>query len=522
MWTHAYINGNGILQSRGEGIAVGIPKLTINRSYTLSFFKKIYTDFNWGAPDIDNYYIVLLKCADFNALRVFGENYNIPTIPANAQIIYQESHANNLDWKNVTQSFTANDEYDVLWIFPRNTTTNIPGETLWAWFEIAYPEIRDNVNCIPPTCTTPTVTPTGPIDYHYLWESPWIGKALTSSTITGNQWYRNGTAIPNANTPIYIAKEAGNYYTKVGNCTSNTVSISGYPYYASPPQFGQHIIPVQSSGYYCLNASAPIKQFDMGSTASYTWNTNPYPWIPSSLYINPSTYNIHSPNATLVVGNIGGTFDIQGTADLNGTEKILDYTLLLTPQSTPQNLTVCASSIKYFGPPAYGTLPGSSGFTSEFYDFGPNGTIVSPAIYAGLSQVTIPGNSPLSNYIGVQFSGNSYVKFEASYSWGGCYNETLWNVTTLSGCFAEGNNSTTQSLLTIYPNPAINQVNIVSSESLIKEVEVFGLFNNLLLKIYGNKSKKVNANISNLQPGVYNCRITTNKGIENQKLIIKR
>jgi hypothetical protein len=29
-------------------------------------------------------------------------------------------------------------------------------------------------------------------------------------------------------------------------------------------------------------------------------------------------------------------------------------------------------------------------------------------------------------------------------------------------------------------------------------------------------------NLADLQPGIYNCRITTEKGIENQKLIIKR
>ena len=520
-------DGNGNLTTFGEGIAVGIPALTSGSTYSLSLFKRFFSVGAYGGPDIDDFYVVLLKCNIFNSIRRYGEDYTIPAIPTiGAQVIYHETDVNNTSWQSITQSFVANDSYNVVWIFPKLTTTIPgipPGLALESWLEVAYPEIKDIAICVPPPCTNPTITPSGPIDYHYLWESQWIGKSLSSSALTGNQWYKNGTAIPNANAPIYIAKEAGNYYTKVGSCTSNTVSITGYPYFASPPQFGQHIIPVQSSGYYCLNTNAPIQQFNLGSSAIYTWNTNPYPWVPSSLSINPSSYNIHSPNATLVIGNIGGTFDIQGTADLNGTEKVLDYTLLLTQQSTPQNLTVCASTIKYFGPPAtYGALPGSSGFTSEFYDFGATGTIVSPTIYAGLHQVTIPGNSPLSNYIGVQFSGNSYVKFEASYSWGGCYSETLWNVTTLSGCFAGGSNSNSQSSSLIYPNPASNQLTISSTERIIKGVEIFGLFNNSILKVSGNNAKRLNTNISSLQPGVYNCRITTDKGIENQKLIIKR
>ncbi len=272
----------------------------------------------------------------------------------------------------------------------------------------------------------------------------------------------------------------------------------------------------------------------MGSSATYTWNTNPYPWVPSSLSINPSTYNINSPSATLVIGNIGGTFTIQGTASLNGTEKVLDYHLLLTPQSSPQNLTVCASSTNYFGPPdsnPVGSLPGSSGFTWEYYDFGPNSIITfpNPSTYpdpsdpTNIHKIRIPGNSPLSNYIAVKFIGTSYVKFQASYSWGGCYNETLWNVTTISGCFTEGNNNSNNSLAsTIYPNPASNQINITSTNAIIKEVEIFGLFNNSILKIMGNKSKMVATNISILQEGIYTCRITTDKGVENQKLIIKR
>lgn len=40
MWARAYMNSSGTIISEGEGIAVGIPHLITNRSYTISFFKK--------------------------------------------------------------------------------------------------------------------------------------------------------------------------------------------------------------------------------------------------------------------------------------------------------------------------------------------------------------------------------------------------------------------------------------------------------------------------------------------------
>ncbi|HQW83645.1 MAG TPA: T9SS type A sorting domain-containing protein [Ferruginibacter sp.] len=502
-----YPEGNHDIQNKFVGIFVSFPEL-INVS-----------NFNAGSapnPTPPNCNVTIgpttPNCGPTGAVyKWYGPNNQIITAPQSQQIQVDASDLNN------TGVWTLG------MLLPNAVSTNNTCSEQQINQEPMVFSQTINVPFCQGQCTTPFINPIGPIDYYYFWESEWIGKQLTSSATSGNQWYRNNVAIPNAVTSTYNAKEAGNYYVKVETCTSNIVSIIGHPYYESPPQFGQHIIPVaQSPGYYCLNTSGPIKLFNLGSSANYTWNTNPYPWIPSSLTINPSTYNIHSPNASLTVGNIGGTFDIQGTANLSGEEKILDYHLLLTPQTTGESRTVCANSINYFGAPAYyGTLPGSTGFTYETYDFGPNGTIVSPALYAGFQVVTIPGNSPLSNNFGVQFSGNSYFKFDANYFWGGCYSETPWNITVLTGCFDGGNNSLKQSPTTIYPNPATDQLSFISSDA-IKEVEIFSVFNNLIFKIKGNNSKTLTSNIANLPPGLYNCRITTIKNVENQKLIIKR
>jgi Secretion system C-terminal sorting domain len=73
----------------------------------------------------------------------------------------------------------------------------------------------------------------------------------------------------------------------------------------------------------------------------------------------------------------------------------------------------------------------------------------------------------------------------------------------------------------IYPNPTSNQITITSNEP-ISYIEISDLMNPTLKKIKVNGTKSVIINVFDLNPGVYNCKITTSKGVENQKLIIKR
>ncbi len=46
--------------------------------------------------------------------------------------------------------------------------------------------------------------------------------------------------------------------------------------------------------------------------------------------------------------------------------------------------------------------------------------------------------------------------------------------------------------------------------------------NPILKRIRVNNIKSVTVTLSDLNPGIYNCRITTAKGTENQKLIINK
>lgn len=78
--------------------------------------------------------------------------------------------------------------------------------------------------------------------------------------------------------------------------------------------------------------------------------------------------------------------------------------------------------------------------------------------------------------------------------------------------------STPQSTtFTVYPNPAVEQVNIQLKEDDI--LEHVTIFNNLGQLVYSGNSSVVN--VSNLLQGVYSIEVTTNSGRATQNLVIK-
>src|SRR5581483_4040667 len=68
-----------------------------------------------------------------------------------------------------------------------------------------------------PVPATPTVTPGGPTTF-----CPGGSVTLTSSSATGNQWYRNGNILTGENGQQYIANMSGSYTVTVtaSGCTS--------------------------------------------------------------------------------------------------------------------------------------------------------------------------------------------------------------------------------------------------------------------------------------------------------------
>jgi Secretion system C-terminal sorting domain len=73
----------------------------------------------------------------------------------------------------------------------------------------------------------------------------------------------------------------------------------------------------------------------------------------------------------------------------------------------------------------------------------------------------------------------------------------------------------------IYPNPAASLITIEST-SIIQSILISNELGLLSKSVRSRGKKTISISITDLKSGVYNCQIVTEKGIENQKLIIKQ
>lgn len=610
----------------GEGIVTGIPKLTPGKKYAFSMFKRYFSEPQAPTIDLDNFYIVLLRCADYLPLRT--SEHIIPVIPNGSQVIYCERDLTNNTFQRVLQTFTALDEYDIVWIFPKELTY-VAGTTKQSWLEIAkfemisidnfsagpppnptFPNcnvtlgpstpncgvegaiftwygpsgqiipvpsnnqqiqvnagsslntgnwilkmvvpnvVTTNNNCSNPgivqasvnvplcsACTPPIIAPAGPIDYYYLWEA---GSGKYTFTTTSNgilQWYVDGQAINGAtgNSFTYTFSAAVHSVKVNSNgCFSTPTIINFYPYgdcpqspFPLPPNSpkNNHCWPagIITPLYYCQNGISNLQAFDLGPNATYTWNiSNDLPG--NVIYLNLLSQNQN--NASVAVSSTGGlTYapnKIYAKSVLNGYVKVFDYYVLIPPnirnayQTCNNGVGVC--------------YVGISGFDNETYTFpGVITSVSNPAYQSSVGTNTLNCSGVLPNYFQVKFSNPTFVNnFTVSHTnnnyAGDCFNQTVYMYMAPSPCFAPLQNPdefTQKQLTTIFPNPANNQVTITSNES-IKYIEISDLMNPILKRIKVNNPKSTIVDVSDLNPGIYNFKITTSKGTENQKLIIKR
>ena len=78
----------------------------------------------------------------------------------------------------------------------------------------------------------------------------------------------------------------------------------------------------------------------------------------------------------------------------------------------------------------------------------------------------------------------------------------------------KGTSSVSDELI-VYPNPATDLINIVSS----KEIKNISVFNNVGQTVYRGNETQIN--INNFESGVYIIRIETCNGIETHKVTVK-
>jgi Carboxypeptidase regulatory-like domain/Putative Ig domain/FG-GAP-like repeat/Ig-like domain CHU_C associated len=146
------------------------------------------------------------------------------------------------------------------------------------------------VNPIPPT---PTITPGGPTTF-----CDGGSVTLTSSSVSGNQWYQGGTAITGATNQTYIATTSGDYTVKVTSvgCTSapsavTTVTVNPIP--ATPT------ITPGGPTTFCEGGSVTLTSSSASGNQWYL-NGNPIGGATNQMYSATA-----SGNYTVVVTSLG-------------------------------------------------------------------------------------------------------------------------------------------------------------------------------------------------------------------------
>lgn len=389
------------------------------------------------------------------------------------------------------------------------------------------PNTTDQVTVI--VGAPPQVTPAGPVDYYYLWENGMakMGLTLTSAPQSSYQWYRNGVLLEGETAQTYKAKTDGAYTVRNAGCESNAVTFRGHPYGYDQVNIGETIYPagINSPLYYCYNSTNVIRQFDLGPAATYAWETYTEGARPQ-LSLNTSGYDIHSPQAEVIINpdNTGITSVLGYAVQPDGYVKAMEFNHhYYTPYTSAPSYACIDVTLPVQNSSFSRNIdPGASGFDWETYDAGPTGTIITPdpALYpdpadpANRHKIRIPGKHLYAGGIRIAFSSLPATLYKYFYSDNGdCYRETKNYTEYCRGGFEHA--------ISLYPNPAKNSVTITAPDEILS-IEISGINSPVqkqtLQKNSGTKTLQVN--IFAYRPGIYNCRITTIKGIFNEKLVI--
>lgn len=135
MWASATNRGEGIIGNLTCGVPVTCPwPIRAGHTYILSFYRQFMPEPRNGAPSLDEVNVYLMNCAQLPGTW----QQTIPAIPAGAQQIYCETNITGTGVARISVQFTAQNDYQLLWIFPRHNSTG--GQ---AWLNVAMPEITE-------------------------------------------------------------------------------------------------------------------------------------------------------------------------------------------------------------------------------------------------------------------------------------------------------------------------------------------------------------------------------------------
>jgi Secretion system C-terminal sorting domain len=132
-----------------EGIVQQIAPLKPGEKYLLSFFKKTFYFQGVPASPVQNFRIILMHCSDYNNFNT--NSYEPPAIPVNSQVIYCDDNVNNLSWQQITTCFSAQQAFNMIWIYPiQNDVSN-------ANLFFSYPELISVNNFTAGSSPNPTL-----------------------------------------------------------------------------------------------------------------------------------------------------------------------------------------------------------------------------------------------------------------------------------------------------------------------------------------------------------------------------
>ncbi len=532
-----------------ESVLQKIPTLSTTKTYTLNF-QKMYKSwlelpppYNTDFP-VGSFRIVLMHCNNY-AATFLPISYAPPTPPTNSQTIYCEIDVHNSNWQEVFFKFTPNDNYNLMWIFP-DTDHTFPLKQ--SGLLATIPELIDVTDFTAGSAPTPTtgncivtIGPTTPNCVPTTAVLKWNGPNGQVITAPATQKIQVDASIP-VNQGTWILKlEMPNAFTTNSQCGIQNPVIQAsvnVPYCVSTaPTITGYI-----DGF--SGCPGPIINLVNNVTNYYCWagDCSKAIVLESSQAINNQWFinNIEIPSSGGQVSGVGYV------SILNNSQKLIYYPsyyeantqlfMIKVRNCNANSCTAFSQEMRVFS----GVVPGSTGsypslfmgyykpnqsrtyynqpFTSvgpgsQYFWNVPNTTITDVNNSTSEAIIYFPSTTPINTQI------EGTITITNSPTCNGIYNiHFLYDFS-----FAPSDSHIQKISTLIYPNPATTQVTIsTTNNSLIQSVEIGNLFNPILKRVVGNNNITTTINVSALLPGIYNCKITTNKGVEYQKLIIKR
>ncbi len=270
---------------------------------------------------------------------------------------------------------------------------------------------------------------------------------------------------------------------------------------------GPGVFTMTGGGAYCGQGGngSPVGLDGSQTGVNYTLYLNGN----ATTNIVPGTGNPISFGNQMTAGNytaIGNNPSTTCSVNMNGTETVTIDPQVPNVPADPQGPTIVHSG----GTPTtdYTTTGGTYATTYSWN--------LTPTDAGTIAGITNTGIATWNN----SFIGTAYVKVQGVNSCGG---GSFSNELTITVDNAVGiPEASRQKVLNIYPNPAKDNLNIISGKKLQVDVQMFNSLGSVVIsKQKMNISGTYKLDISQLNPGVYFIRITGNEIQEIQKVIIQ-